>query len=407
MQLLSWSYLVFFALVLVLYWAIPNGRLRQLLLIAATLVWYCFGVWWHALASALIGTTSYFTARWISNRPPERRGIPTLVGVSIPIGYFLFFRYLALWSGLDVRHPDTLPWWAPNPLLAPFGLSFMMFETIAIQADLFFGRLDRPGSWWSHMVFTLYFPTRMIGPLRKYQTFVEQVGTQPRPTPEMIATGLSRLGIGLLKKVVVANPLGTFALFNMRPEMMFEGASAVPLLLGLYAYWIYLYFDFAGYSDIVIGTSRLLGIAVPENFNAPYRATNVSEYWQRWHMSLSFWVRDYIYTPAAIAWRRSVWGAPAGAFLSMVVLGLWHGIELRYIAFGTIHGVWLAGYMLYRDRLRRRPGLRRLVRSSYWRVAGWATTLNLAILSHLFYATPSFQVAILWLKTVLHALAGA
>jgi D-alanyl-lipoteichoic acid acyltransferase DltB (MBOAT superfamily) len=403
MQLLSWSYLVFFALVFALYWALPNGRPRQLSLAAATLVWYCFGVWWHAIVAILIGTTSYLTAQWISHRPPERRGIPTLVGVAIPIGYFLFFRYFAQWSGL---RPGALPWWAPNPLLAPFGLSFMMFEAIAIQADLFFGRLERPGSWWSHIVFTLYFPTRMIGPMRKYQTFVAQVGAQPRPNPEMVANGLSRIGIGLVKKVVVANPIGTFALFNMRPEMMFEGASAIPLILGLYAYWFFLYFDFAGYSDIVIGTSILLGIEVPENFNAPYRATNVSEYWQRWHMSLSFWVRDYIYTPAAIAWRRSMWGAPAGAFLSMLVLGLWHGIELRYVAFGAFHGVWLGGYMLYRDRLRRRAVVKRLARSSVWRTAGWGVTLNLAILSHVFYATPNFRVAMLWVRTVLHALIG-
>jgi alginate O-acetyltransferase complex protein AlgI len=404
MQLLSWSYAVFFALVFALYWLMPNGRLRKGLLVAATLVWFSFGLWWHALAAIMMGTTSYLTARWIASRDPDRRGIPTLVGVCIPIGYFLFFRYLALWSGFDVKHAESLPWWAPNPIFVPVGLSFIMFETIAIQADLYFGKLERPGSWWSHMVFTLYFPTRLIGPLRKYQTFVEQVGAQPRPTPEMIANGLSRIGVGLIKKVVLANPLGTFALFNMRPEMMFEGASAVPLLLGLYGYWVYLYCDFAGYSDIVIGTSRLLGIEVPENFNSPFRATNVSEYWQRWHMSLSFWVRDYIYTPIAVSWRRSLWGAPGGAFLSMLVLGLWHGIELRYIAFGVFHGLWLAGYMLYRDRLRRRPAVRRLASRPVSRVVGWAVTLNLAVLSHVFYATPSFNVAMLWIKTVLHAI---
>jgi len=406
MQLLSWSYLVFFTLVFSLYWVIPDGRLRKSLLVVATLVWFCLGVWWHALSAALMGTTSYWTARWISSRPPERRGVPTLVGVSIPVGYFLLFRYLALWSGFDVQHPDTLPWWAPNPVFAPIGLSFIMFETIAIQADLYFGRLERPGSWWNHMVFTFYFPTRLIGPLRKYQTFVPQVGMQPRPTPEMIAKGLARIGIGLIKKVVIANPIGTFALFNMREEMMFKGASAVPLLLGLYGYWIFLYLDFAGYSDIVIGASRLLGIEVPENFNSPYRATNVSEYWQRFHMSLSFWVRDYIYTPVAVAWRRSVWGAPGGALLSMVVLGLWHGIELRYLAFGAFHGLWLAAYMLYRDRLRRRPMLRRIAGLPVSRAIGWAVTLNLAILSHVFFATPNFEVAILWARTVLHALVG-
>src|SRR5215469_4051984 len=222
MQLLSWSYLVFFAIVLLLYWTVSNVLYRKLLLIAATVVWFVFGIWWHALAAALMATTSYCTARWIASRPVERRGLPTLIGVSIPIVYFLFFRYLALWSGFDLRHPELLPWWAPNPLFGPIGLSFIMFETIAIQADLYFDRLERPGSFLDHMVFTLYFPTRVIGPLRRYQNFVDQVGARPQLTAQLIVGGISRIAIGLLKKIVVANPIGTFALFNMRREMMFE-----------------------------------------------------------------------------------------------------------------------------------------------------------------------------------------
>src|SRR5215469_11163113 len=184
MQLLSWSYLVFFAIVLLLYWTVSNVLYRKLLLIAATVVWFVFGIWWHALAAALMATTSYCTARWIASRPVERRGLPTLIGVSIPIVYFLFFRYLALWSGFDLRHPELLPWWAPNPLFGPIGLSFIMFETIAIQADLYFDRLERPGSFLDHMVFTLYFPTRVIGPLRRYQNFVDQVGARQQLTAD-------------------------------------------------------------------------------------------------------------------------------------------------------------------------------------------------------------------------------
>jgi alginate O-acetyltransferase complex protein AlgI len=404
-DLLSWSYAAFFPMILVAYWALPSARARQGLLVAATGVWFFFGVWWHALAALAMGTTGWLSARWIASRPPDRRGWPTLVGISICIGWFLYFRYAAPWLGFDPTESGFRSWWIPNPLLAPLGLSFIMFEAIAIQADLYFEKLERPGSWWSHMVFTLYFPTRVIGPMRKYQEFAAQIGRVPRPTPALAAAGLGRIGLGLFKKVVLANPLGTFALFNLRPEMI-DGGSAPPMVLGLYAYWLFLYLDFSGYSDIVIGLSKLLGIDVQENFNRPWLATNESEYWQRWHMSLSFWVREYIYTPAAIAWRRSLWGAPAGAFLSMVVLGLWHGLELRYLAFGVWHGLLLALYMLYRERLRRIGPVKRLSRSQAWRAAGWFTTLNLAILSHIFFATTSFDVALLWFRTVAGAIFG-
>ena len=399
MELLSWSYLLFFVGVLIAYWRTPAGRPRQALLILATSFWYVFGIWWHALAAVAMGTTAWATGRWIGSREPDRRGLPTAIGVALPILYFLFFRHASEWAGYEVTSVADLPWWAPNPLYAPIGLSFIMFESIAYQLDLYWERIERPGSWWSHMGFVLYFPTRVIGPMRKYQDFVAQLQNPAPLTPDLAAAGIRRIAIGLVKKVVIANPIGTFATFNMRPEMIEHGPVPV-LVLAQYAYWVYLFFDFSGYTDIVIGVSQLLGIRVPENFNHPYRARNVSEYWQRWHMSLSFWVREYIYQPLAIRWRAHLLGPPAGAFLSMVVLGAWHGIEVRYIAFGIWHGTMLGIYMLYRERLWRRPFFRAARRTWTWTIVGWFLTMNLVIVSHIFYAAPTSEAAFLWLRRV-------
>lgn len=398
MALLSFSYAVFVVAVFLLYWLLPWRAARAALLVMATLVWYAFGVWWHALAALAIGTSAWAFGRWIASRPPERRGLPTALGIVLCVGYFLFFRYAAQWSGFDPRDPASLPWWLPNPLWAPVGLSFLMFEAIGYQADLYLGRLGKAASWWEHVVFTLYFPTRVIGPMRKLQRFVPQVGALARPTPDLVARGLGRIGIGVFKKVVLANPLGTFALFNLQPQV-FENASPLPSIAALYAYWLYLYLDFSGYSDIVIGVSRLLGIEVPENFDHPYRATNISDYWQRWHMSLSSWVREYVYTPLAIRWRRQWWGGPAGAFLSMVVLGLWHGVELKYVAFGVWHGLLLGGYMIYRERARKSALAKRLRSSPLWGALGWAFVMNMAVWSHVFYATTDWDVALRFLRS--------
>lgn len=398
MGLLSFSYAVLFLVVLLLYWLFPGRTARQALLVAGTLVWYAFGIWWHALAALAMGSTAWLCGRWIMSRPPEQRGWPAAIGILLGVSYFVFFRYAALWSGADPRDPATLAWWMPNPLWAPVGLSFIMFESIGYHADLYLGRIERSGSCWSHVVFTLYFPTRVIGPMRKYQRFVPQVGAIARPTPDLVARGLGRIGIGLFKKAVVANPLGTFALFNMQPQV-FENAPAAVSVLALYSYWAYLYLDFAGYSDIVIGLSRLLGIEVPENFDHPYRATNMSDYWRRWHMSLSSWVREYVYTPLAIRWRRRSWGGPVGAFLSMVVLGLWHGIELRFVAFGAIHGLLLALTMLYQERTRKRAWAKRLAGSRLWVLLGWAFVMNVAVWTHVFYATSDWDTALRFLRS--------
>jgi D-alanyl-lipoteichoic acid acyltransferase DltB (MBOAT superfamily) len=398
-DVLSWTYVVFFAVVFGLHWATRSTRSRQALIVLATCAWYVFGVWWHAIAAICMGTSTWIVGRWIASRPAERRGVPVVVGVVLPIVYFLLFRHFAEWFGYAPDDPDR-PWWLPNPLLAPIGLSFIMFESIAFQLDLYFGKLERPGSWWSQMVFVLFFPTRVIGPMRKYQDFVSQLGRVAAPSPEMVASGLRRIGIGLLKKIVVANPLGTFALFNLRPEMIESGAS-VPLLLGGYVYWLYLYFDFSGYTDIAVGTSQLLGFKVPENFNHPYRARHVSEYWQRWHMSLSLWVREYIYTPLAIQWRYFALGPPAAACLSMIVLGLWHGIELHFLAFGLIHGLWLAAHMIYRQTLVRGKRMRRWTRSRPWTAVSWFLTMNLIVWTHIFYATNDFWLSVAWMRAVL------
>ena len=404
MPLLSWSYGLFFLAVLALFWFVPPGRPRQVVLVASTAIWYLLGVWWHMLAAIAMGATAWSFGRWIASRHPDQRGLPTLLGIAALVGFFVVFRYLGFWD-VVAAPGEALPWWVPNPLLAPVGLSFLMFEGISYQADLYLEREERTGSLWSHLVFALYFPTRVIGPMRKYHDFTRQLEEARRPSAALFAEGLGRVCIGIFKKAVLANPLGTFALFNLRPEII-GGDSPLPSILGAYAYWVYLYLDFSGYSDVAIGTSKMLGIDVQENFNHPYRSTTMAEYWQRWHMSLSLYVREYVYTPLAIRWRASVFGPPAGAFASMVVVGLWHGFELKYVAFGVAHGIFLGSYMLYRDKFGRRPWAKRIGRSRVTAFLGWVTVMNLAVWTHVFYGTADFWVAMDWFRGALRIFGG-
>jgi len=393
MNLLSLTFLVFSALSLGLYWAMPRPGLRQVALVGVTLVWFAFGVWWHSLVALAMATTGHLFARWMLARPEGARGPILAAGVASYLGYFVLFRYLALWTGFDPAHPTTLHWWTPNPLLAPVGLSFMMFEGIAHLADLYLGRSESTGSWWSHVVFALYYPTRVIGPMRRYEDFTRDLEAGTSLAPDDVAAALRGIVWGVAKKALLANPLGAFAVFNLQPALI-EGGARVPVLLGAVAYWLYLFFDLSGYSDIVIGLSRLFGIRVPDNFNQPYRATNISEYWQRWHISLSAWVRDYVFNPLAIRWRGWAYGAPAASFCSMVILGLWHGFELRYLAFGVWHGLLLAGFMVFRQRLQKRKALaKRLAKSRAWSVVGWSFVVVNAVLSHIFFAVPTAALA--------------
>ena len=399
MNLLSWTFLVFSGASVALYYALPSPRLRQVALVGATVLWFTFGVWWHAVVAVAMATTTYLFGRWMMSRPEEKRGVVCALGVASFVGYFVLFRYLALWSGYDPTAAVGLRWWMPNPLLAPLGLSFMMFEGIAHLADLYLGRTEEPGSWWSHVVFNLFFPTRVIGPMRRYEDFTRDINAPGRIAPDDVAWAVRRILWGVAKKALVANPLGAFALFNLNPGLITAGARA-PLVLGAALYWVYLFFDLSGYSDIVIGISRLFGVKVPENFHRPYLADNISDYWQRWHISLSAWVRDYVFNPLAIRWRGWTYGAPLAAFSSMVILGLWHGLELRYLIFGVWHGALLAGYMVYRQLFGRKPWGKRLAKSRAWSLAGWGFVVLNSVLSHLLFAVPTAAMGLQWLRAV-------
>ncbi len=397
MNLLSWTFLAFSAGSVALYWAMPSPRLRQAALAGVTVGWFAFGVWWHALVAVAMATTTWLLGRWMLSRPEERRGPVLAVGVAALVGYFVLFRYLALWTGFDPAAGTGLRWWTPNPLLAPLGLSFMMFEGIAHLADLYLGRSEATGSWWSHVVFALFFPTRVIGPMRRYEDFTEQVNATTRLDPDDVAWAARRVLWGVAKKALVANPLGAFALFNLQPGLLAGGSRAL-VLAGAATYWVYLYFDLSGYSDIVIGLSRLFGVRVPENFQRPYLAVNISDYWQRWHISLSAWVRDYVFNPLAIRWRGWAYGAPMASFSSMVILGLWHGLELKYLIFGVWHGLLLASYQVYRQLFAKKPLGKRLAKSKAWSLAGWCFVVVNAVLSHMLFAVPTAEAWWQWVK---------
>jgi alginate O-acetyltransferase complex protein AlgI len=371
-------------------------------LLLSGLAFFALGTWWHAVVAAGLGVVTHALARWMASRPEENRGLPLLVGVLVMVGAFVGFRYGA--------PAAARAWGAAEGVMAtlvPVGLSFIMFENVAFLADVYLGRTDPMKSVWDHVQFNLFFPTRVIGPMRRQQDFTAQLENAARPTPDDVAEGLRRLGLGVLKKVVLANPLGSAVGFLFMDANV---ARSGPLLLlaGACTYWLFLFLDFSGYTDMVVGHSRLMGLKVPENFQRPYTAVNINEYWQRWHMSLSGWVRDYVFNPLAIRWRNHPqWGAPVASFISMVVLGIWHGLEWRYVLFGAWHGLLLGVAMVFRERTRKTPLGKTLAKARSWKVAGWVFVMANAVLSHVFYAAPNTDSALRWYARLFTSLGGA
>jgi D-alanyl-lipoteichoic acid acyltransferase DltB (MBOAT superfamily) len=348
------TFAVFFAVVLAAAWALrPHPRIWRLFLVAASWVFYA---WWDArfvaLLAAAIAANHVFAAGIAAGG--RRAKVWLAAGVAANLAVLGFFKYYGFFVDglLDALSAVGL---APSPPLLqvalPVGISFFTFEAIAYLMELQRGVVERLplldlATWLS------FFPTLVSGPITRPSEFVPQL-TDPTPADAVeMHRALWLIGRGLFKKVVVASFLA---------EAITDGIFATPgqysgpeVLVGIYAYAAQLYVDFSGYTDMAIGLALLLGFRLPENFRAPYSATSVQDFWNRWHLTLSRWLRDFLLQPLTLRSRRTPAAAARNIVVVMLLAGLWHGAGWTFVVWGAIHGLALALERLHRERRRAR-----------------------------------------------------
>jgi alginate O-acetyltransferase complex protein AlgI len=256
------------------------------------------------------------------------------IGVSVDLlvlGYFKYAGFLA--TNLNAMFSTGL---IVNVLL-PVGISFYTFTQIAFLVDAYRGKVARYGLP-HYALFVTYFPHLIAGPILHHQDVIPQFEREPssRPNPHLILCGLIIFSIGLFKKTCLADGIQPFVTLAFGPTP----PSFVHAWIGALAYTFQLYFDFSGYSDMAIGISLMFGIFLPLNFNSPYKATNIIEFWRRWHMTLSQFLRDYLYFPLG-GNRRGVVRRYVNLMVTMVLGGLWHGAAWTFVAWGALHGFYL------------------------------------------------------------------
>jgi len=241
--------------------------------------------------------------------------------------------------------------------LAPLGISYFTFRSLAYLIEIRRGTLQ-PAAFGSYLNYVAFWPTFMAGPIERPQAFFSQLGQEKPLDAADLREGVFRILEGLFKKLVLGGILYHFT----KPFLLLQGASihrlnewqAWQLWCCLIAYYLYLYCDFAGYSDIAIGVSRLFGYKIMENFRWPLLATNVADYWRRWHISLTGWIQDYVYIPLG-GNRRGMRRASWNSIVAMVLVGIWHGLSMHYVLFGIYHGMLLNLYRNYRKHWRKGP----------------------------------------------------
>jgi len=339
----SLYFLVFLTIVLTVYHGVLRSfAARKLFLLAVS--WTFYASWSPRFLLLLIATTyvDFELARAI-HRAREggalRRSRALLVtSLVINLGLLAFFKYGRFFyesAGTVVGLPPP-PWFLS--VVVPLGISFYTFHSISYVVDTYRGIRPPTDSFPDFALYVAFFPQLIAGPITRWGFFGPQLAEKPHVGMARIEASLFLLAVGYVKKVVCADSLGGFV-DGVYGEI--GAAGSVELLVAFYAYAFQIYFDFSGYTDIAMGVAGLLGFRLPENFRHPYLAESPSEFWRRWHISLSTWLRDYLYIPLG-GNRGSALRTYANLLITMLLGGLWHGAAWTFVLWGAFHGIWLA-----------------------------------------------------------------
>jgi alginate O-acetyltransferase complex protein AlgI len=347
----SQAYLLFFGAVFGLYWAMPWQRPRVWLLVGASFSFYACWNHWLAGLIAISTLIDYWLARAVDASPSARaRKLLLTLSIVGNLGLLCYFKYVNFFLESLQATLEVLGIRAPMPLLSvilPVGISFYTFEAINYMVDVYRRKLPAERNLAHLMLFITFFPHLVAGPIVRARDFLPQVRRPKQWSWSRINLGVQLFLLGMFKKLAIADRMAAF----VDPVYDQPGNFATHnIWLAVLAYALQIYGDFSGYTGMAIGSAHLLGYKLAPNFNMPYLAGNTSEFWRRWHISLSSWLRDYLFIPLGGS-RYGRWQACRNLMITMTLAGLWHGASWCFVAFGVLNGLLLCGHRLYRDLL--------------------------------------------------------
>ena len=339
MSFVSLQFLIFFPIVVGLYFFLPH-RFRWALLLAASYFFYMSWKPAYAVLLFLSTVVSYAAALAMARTQNARRKKMYLwFSVLISLGVLFFYKYLNFFNDTVASLASFvhLNWEQPHiTLLLPVGISFYIFKSLSYTIDVYRGRKEPETHFGIYALYVSFFPQLIAGPIDRSTALLPQFRERFSFAYERVVAGLQLMVWGFFKKIVVADGL---ALFVDRAYADVNALSGPAIILVSVLFALQLYADFSGYSDIAIGSARVMGFRLMKNFDHPYSAQSVQEFWQRWHISLTTWFRDYVYTPLAFSWRRlGRKGLMLAIVLTFLLTGIWHGAGMTFVMFGLLHG---------------------------------------------------------------------
>ncbi|MBY0451256.1 MAG: MBOAT family protein [Cyanobacteria bacterium] len=353
MNFVSFGFLAFLLIVWLLFLILPDKK-RVPWLTLASYIFYA--TWSIPFIGIIIVTTTvdFWISQWMARHDSvSGRKKYLILGLSINLLVLGFFKYahfllsntygLASLLGMNLLMPPALEQLLSHVIL-PLGISFYTFEAISYMVDVYRGK-PAATSWWGYNFYIMYFPHLISGPIVRFEQLWEQYKIPLQiPSLARIAAGIELIMLGYLFKIFIANQAALIAdpVFNHPANF-----NHLAIWLGVVGFTTQIYFDFMGYTHIARGVSLLFNIELPLNFNHPYLANTISNFWERWHISLSRWIRDYLYIPLGGS-RLPLFHTAGNLMLTMLIAGAWHGAGWTFIAWGGYHGVLLAIYHIYK-----------------------------------------------------------
>jgi len=375
---LFWTLFLFF---LPVYALIKKSKTKMVVFVVGFSLYFYYkssGLFFFLLiATSLIDwTISKCIAR------ASRRGLKlTLMWVSICLslsilGYFKYANFF-LWNWSMMVQGN----FQPLDIILPVGISFYTFQSISYVVDVYKGRIAPTSSWLDYLFFLSFFPALVAGPIVRADYFIPQLQKNKPATLEDIYGGLWLIIIGIVKKAVIADYIAQYNDLIFNDPTLYTG---VQTLMGVLGYTMQIYCDFSGYSDMAIGLALIMGFHLGINFDSPYQSRNLTEFWRRWHISLSSWLRDYVYIPLG-GNRKGTLRTYINNFLTMLIGGLWHGAAWKFVFWGAMHGVGLAVHKACKPMLQKIP--------DNWIVyfLSWAVTFVYVSLLWVFFRAANFE----------------
>jgi alginate O-acetyltransferase complex protein AlgI len=357
----TWDYYLLFLLPAAILFRIARPSIQPLIIVLSGCFFFVY--FSYTQLGGAIGAACLMIFLWESfiSRFYKPASWFCWLGVVQTILFLLVFKYRNFLSGLIWPVPSQNPLYWRNAFL-PLGISFFTFEFLHYAWDRYRNNTET-GTVGEYMAFILFFPTMVAGPIKRYQDFLPKLRTIPAEWTLDFQRAFTRILAGLAKKFAVADLLTAYTNHLNMQDIGHANRAVLPLWL--LAYGIKIYADFSAYSDIAIGSARLFGIKVPENFDWPYFQTNITEFWRHWHISLSSWLMDYVYIPLGGS-RAPVPRIYMNLLVTMLISGLWHGAGLNFIVWGLLHGLMLAAHRWWRHHPGAVPSLHLLPRAFSW-----------------------------------------